>query len=177
MPILMSSKQICVAKYFLDYNGGGSRLAWGAEASEGGLASGGWLRVLSHHPVLCIAVSHVLYSTTLYCIVSSSVFHCIVPPCAIHCSLTEYNALYCRTPYKAFLTHCANPQYALHCILPPCVCVMLCVLPSSDCIVMYPYTSESIKECIGKYVPRRFPKGRDFAPRGQRYCSWIYWEF
>ena len=84
MPTLMSPKKLGVAKYFLDYSSGGSRLAWGGE--RGGLASGGWLRVLSHHP-LCIVQSIVLYYDPL-CIMQC-VLHCIVKPCArciaLHC--------------------------------------------------------------------------------------------
>ena len=56
-------------------------------SSGGGLASGGWLRVLSH-PVHCIVTSHPVYCIARYTPILCIALHCILAPCPLHCILS-----------------------------------------------------------------------------------------
>ena len=89
MPILMSSKQICVAKYFLDYSGG-SRLA--AEEQQRRGISEWWL------------IARIVPPCALHCYLTSSVLHCKVYSDPVHCialhsrtlSIALYSLMYCN---------------------------------------------------------------------------------
>ena len=101
MPILMSLKQICVAKYFLDYSGG-SRLA--AEEQQRRGISEWWL------------IARIVPPCALHCYLTSSVLHFIVAPCALHCVLTS-SVLHCKVnfdPVHCIVLHSRTLSIALY---------------------------------------------------------------
>ena len=96
LPTLMSPEKIVFSKVF---SGLQRCFTFGLRRSRSGegLASGGWLRVLSHHPVHCAL--------------------CIVH-CALYCIEMHHFALQCRAMLHCCALNCIFPASVLY-TLPP----------------------------------------------------------